>query len=143
MKITTKTKIEVETTVEIENEIEKDWHYYFGVRAAPATSKNPGELSLDFFVEVTQKEYENFEIFKLLYKDDLFKSTKGELLEAYNITEVVQNLNACILVANQNMLSVHHIVTKFKMERDDVRIFVYSSNFDKDLRKKLFDSRIR
>ena len=123
--------------------MEKTYYYIFGVRAEPATSDIPGNLSLDFLIDYTDDDIEKVELAKLMIDNKILKTSQSEAVEACGLSRFRQELFGASMRAQVNMLSVHKIKSDFKMDFEILSIWVDSCNYDEIARQKLKAAKIR
>jgi hypothetical protein len=116
------------------------YKYYFGVRVDPRL-ETAGHVELDCMIEITEEDQKNIELAKDMVRNEMWKSTDEEALKACN----VEHLSTIIYMkyrAFTNNLSLHMITTEFKLEREDLKIWIDSCNWDSIAKEKLIKSKV-
>jgi hypothetical protein len=114
--------------------------YYFGVRVDPRL-ETAGHVELDCMIEITEEDQKNIELAKDMVKNQIWKTTNKEALKSCN----VEHLTAITMMQHRafaNNLSLHMIHTEFKLEEEDLKMWVDSCNHDKVAKQKLIDSKV-
>jgi hypothetical protein len=114
--------------------------YYFGVRVDPRI-ETAGQLELDCMIEITEEDMKNIELAKDMVTNEMWKSTNEEALKACHV-EHLTAITALQHRAYANNLSLHMVYTEFKLEEEDLKMWVDSCNFDKYARQKLINSKV-
>lgn len=114
--------------------------YYFGVRVDPRL-ETAGHLELDFVIEITEEDMKNIELAKDMVTNEMWKSTNAEAMKACNIEHL-----SCISVmqhrAFANNMSLHLVTSECKLDREDLKVWVDSCNWDSFAKEKLIKSKI-
>ena len=119
------------------------YHWIFGVRTISSIEKKESDLSLDFAIPYTSKDFNNFELAKIMSDNEILKTSTNEALGVYGLNNLAESINMGMLRAKVNSMTVHHLYTEFQMNRDELEMWVKSCNFSESSRRKLIESKIK
>jgi len=114
--------------------------YYFGVRISPYL-ETAGHLELDFVIEINEEDQKNLELAVAMVQNAMWKTTNKEALESCNVSHLTA-IPAMQHRAFANNLSLHLVTSECKLEKEDLRVWVDSCNYDKFSKQKLIESKV-
>jgi len=126
---------------------EYNYHYIFGVRSFVNLDKDPPvELGLDFVVEYCTDDVNKVLEANEITKNEMWKTEFKDALEIIgkpDLISLVTSLHVCQIRARYcPELTVHHLKTTTKIDREFLNIWLQSCLVDKYARDKLQQSKV-
>lgn len=116
---------------------------FFGVRLGRDKDMIP-KFSIDFIMRWTTNDKENSKLAEEMIKNELFKTTSAEAVEAVGLGEIASNLSSVSLRMRFNPdITAHMFVTKFPMTDEWLQTMIDYANICDDGKKKLSEALIR
>lgn len=122
--------------------MKKKYHYILGVAVYSAKAEKAGNFFLKYFLKYTEKDVKVVNQAIEMSKNEMWKVTIKEALEAYNKSSLISSINGLLLSSNINNATLHHFVTENKVEEKVFEIIVSLANSSKYYKELLNKSRI-
>lgn len=116
------------------------YKYLFSVQVDSSLEKG-GEISLDSFLEISPDEQRRLKLAEDMYRNEIWKTDLKDAMKTFDVEHLLV-INALLTSAHVNQRSIHMVETEFPITREDLAMWVKSSNIDKISKQKLLDSRI-
>ena len=113
------------------------WHYLVGVRMVGINSSTPGKKSMDFMIEWKGKDVEAARIAKGMTENYFWKTSNKEAIQTTGLSGMASSLYCAHIRARVNDLLLLRYDTEFKMEEDDMAIYVENTPLEKLVEAKV------
>ncbi len=126
-----------------DQELPKIKYYYMCAVRSKVKKDMTSELYLDSVLSFTTVDIAQAHLARAMVKNELWKTTITEALEATGLSQLSSEIWGFDLRARANMLTVHKFICNTPMAEDDIDMFIRSANYCDSARKKLQESRVR
>lgn len=123
--------------------MKKKYHYLLGVAVHSACEAKAGDFFLKYFFKYTEEDVKIVNQAIEMSKNEMWKATIKEALEAYNKSDLISLLNGLLLSCNANDATLHHFVTEHKTEEKVFETIVSLANSCNCHKELLNKSRIK
>jgi len=113
------------------------FYYLVGVRMEGINSETPGKNHMDFVIEWTDKDLEAVKIAKGMTENYFWKTSDKEALEINGLSELAHNLHFAQVRARINDFLLLRYNTDFKVEEDDMAIYVEFTDLEELKKAKI------
>lgn len=119
--------------------MKEKYHYLLGVAVHSAREERAGDFFLKYFLEYNKKDVKLVNQAIEMSKNEMWKATIKEALEAYDKSSLIHLLHGLLLSLDANNATLHHFVTEHKIEEkvfETIVSLANSCNYHKELLNK-------
>lgn len=119
--------------------MKKKYHYLLGVAIHSAREEEAGDFFLKYFLEYTEKDVKVVNQAIEMSKNEMWKATIEEALEAYDQSSLIHSVQGLLLSSRANDATLHHFVTEHETEEkvfETIVSLANSCNYHKELLNK-------
>lgn len=119
--------------------MKKKYHYLLGVAVHSAREAKAGDFFLKYFFKYTEEDVKIVNQAIEMSKNEMWKATIEEALEAYDKLSLISSLKCLLLSSKANDATLHHFVTEYKTKEkvfETIVSLANSCNYHKELLNK-------
>jgi len=119
--------------------LKKKYHYLLGVAVHSAREAKAGDFFLKYFFKYTEEDVKIVNQAIEMSKNEMWKATIEEALEAYDKSSLISSLKGLLLSSKANDATLHHFVTEYKTKEkvfESIVSLANSCNYHKELLNK-------